>query len=150
MFKWFWTIFSLGAPLNWRWRDILWGFSLLLSVLPAKFGPSLIKCLLHWSAISSLLVYILLFLAILRGVVWLFVFLFISCWFQDSFLYGACFSTINLIASIARAVTSCKSLHCSVIAFQSIVWISWRYDSLLKGLVHDNAHVWVLTVADCF
>ena len=43
------------------------GFSLLLSILLAKFGPTLIKCLLNWSAISSLLVYILLFLAILRG-----------------------------------------------------------------------------------
>ena len=110
------------------------GFSLLLSILLAKFGPTLVKCLLNWCAISSLLVYILLFLAILRGVVWLFVFLFISCWFLDSFLFGACFSTINSIASIVRAVTSCKSLHCSVIAFQSIVWISWRHDSVLNLL----------------
>ena len=110
------------------------GFSLLLSILLAKFGHTVIKCLLNWSAISSLLVYILLFLAILRGVVWLFVFLFISCWFLDSFLFGACFSTINSIASIVRAVTLCKSMHYSVIAFQSIVWISWRYDSVLNLL----------------
>ena len=106
------------------------GFSLLLSILLAKFGPTLIKCLLHWSAISSLLVYILLFLAFLRGVVCLFVFVFICCWFLERFLFGACFSTINSVASIVRAVTSCKTLHCSVIAFQSIVWISWRYDSV--------------------
>ena len=52
------------------------GFSLLLSILLAKFGPTNVyetdlQYLHYWYAF-------LLFLAILRGVVWLFVFLFIS------------------------------------------------------------------------
>ena len=53
------------------------GFSLLFLILLAKSGLTLIKCLLNWSAISALLVYFLLFLTILRGVVWPLVFLFI-------------------------------------------------------------------------
>ena len=58
--------------------NVMYCVGLLFLILLAKSGPTLIKCLLNCSAISALLVYVLLFLTILRGVVWPLVFLFIN------------------------------------------------------------------------
>ena len=53
-------------------------FTLLFLILLARSGPTLIECLLNWSAISALNVYVLC-LSIFKGGVWPLVLLFYQC-----------------------------------------------------------------------
>ena len=53
---------------------------------------------------------------------------------------------------IPRFIYLCKTSFILVFSQRTLMLTHAREQTcaLLKGLVHDNAHVWVLTVADCF